>query len=150
MERKLYACFLWKDAEGYLQVEHYIFNDRYFPMRAREVLNTLGRDKVEWFFCSNQKHLYLKYLIKARIIALRDLSVAYQLQLARMVADDLPVGVLADTRRVQNEIEEQEMFNLGRSVSRYFITCERMDIEPDPVDEVALMCLDYYEKYGKR
>ena len=142
-----YCAFIWKDADGNRQLEHFYCGNysEYALERKQQILDQFGKDKVLWFFATNKHSLYLKYLIRAREICLKDLSKSYERYLEELVAKGEPVGLLSDVRKVQDEIEQQEIHKLGRTVSRYFRMCNSENIEPSPVSELALMCCDCYE-----
>ena len=91
--------------------------------------------KVNSLIATNDKGMFYKYSLKARLAELRA-YVQYGNELMKSLTSE---EVKKSTRQLLNEHEETLMLNVARLTKR----CMRRDIEV--TDELALQCLDYKE-----
>ena len=91
--------------------------------------------KVDSIFATNDRGMFYKYALKARLVELRA-YVQYGNELMESITSE---EVRKSTRQLLNEHEETLILNVARLAKR----CMRRDIEV--TDELALQCLDYRE-----
>ena len=103
-------------------------------MQWEKDLLSLGY-KVDSLLVTNDKGMFYKYALKARLAELRA-YVQYGNELMESLTSE---EVKKSTRQLLNEHEETLILSVARLAKR----CMRRDIEV--TDELALQCLDYVE-----